>query len=324
MSENNQSNTYNDFSMASLPKVGRGSACGKAIIVGEHAVVYGAHAVAMPLLQIGMELEVRPHLDDLQSDHFRLKLSDKVVSERIAEIIPDAFRLIDQEFFPLTMKGHSSIPMGAGLGSSATLCIAALRSILDSCSQSLSRDEIAEMGNRMERRFHGNPSGLDTAVIAYEECVYFAREQTINPIKVNGGSKKKWHFALIDSKIRASTMAMIKIAEPYFKCSQGDRRIDRFDLAAQAVKTALPHHDYQIVASAMEECGALLVEAGVVPPSILDMLSQCHQLGVPAAKTTGAGGGGTIICLLECDQWSYQYQKIKEHFVGFPTFHICF
>ena len=38
------------------------SACGKAIIVGEHAVVYGAKAIAIPLKDLRVELTVNPKI----------------------------------------------------------------------------------------------------------------------------------------------------------------------------------------------------------------------------------------------------------------------
>ena len=111
----------------------------------------------------------------------------------------------------------------------------------------------------LEARFHGKPSGLDTAVVAYEECVYFAKEHPIQSIEL---SEHPWHFALIDSKIRASTLAMIRIAEPFFKAKEGDARIERFDLASQLVKTALPEGNYQAVAEAMNETGPCSARPG--------------------------------------------------------------
>ncbi|SMF14617.1 mevalonate kinase [Pseudobacteriovorax antillogorgiicola] len=304
----------------SNPSAAKASACGKAIIVGEHAVVYGSHAVAMPLKQMRMNLELIPQRDSSENHQFLLKLGGKEVSERVSGVIPEALDLLHQDRFSLVMKGVSSLPIGAGLGSSATLCIATLKSICNSTDLDLSRDELASLGNQLEARFHGNPSGLDTAVVAYEECVYFAKGDPIQGIA--DAHQHPWHFALIDSKIRASTMAMIRLAQPFFSAPEGDQRIERFDLAAKLVKSALPAGNYGAVAEAMNESGSLLREAGVVPDSIDSMLQACHESGVLAAKTTGAGGGGTILCLLNPENWDQQYRAIQETFSDYPVFHI--
>ena len=304
----------------SSPRSAKASACGKAIIVGEHAVVYGSHAVAMPLKQMRMDLELNPQPSSLSGPKYQLKLGGKELSERISGVIPEALTLLKQNPYSLTIKGHSSLPIGAGLGSSATLYIATLKSICGSMGLDLSRDDIAYLGNQLEARFHGNPSGLDTAVVAYEECVYFAKGDPIQSIKAT--SPGKWHFALIDSKIRASTLAMIRIAEPFFRGPQGDERIERFDLAAKLVKNSLHSENYGAVAEAMNECGSLLRQAGVVPDSIEEMLEACRKTEILAAKTTGAGGGGTILCLLDPDKWESQVKDLQQTFSDYPVFHI--
>lgn len=301
------------------PISSKASACGKAIIVGEHAVVYGSHAVAMPLKQMRMSLELTP-LGNSQDHRFQLKLGGKDVSERVSGVIPEALDLLKQQRFPLTIKGHSTLPIGAGLGSSATLCIATLKSICGSLDVELSPEELAQLGNKLEARFHGNPSGLDTAVVAFEEWVYFAKHTPIAPII--DSLKGQWNFALIDSKVRASTIAMIRLAEPFFRHQEGDLRIQRFDLAAQVVKNSLATGNYDGVAEAMTECGHLLRQAGVVPDSLQEILDHCRRLGVLAAKTTGAGGGGTILCLLDPQRWNSQLTQLQEAFKGYPIFHI--
>ena len=70
------------FDNNKTPSNAQASACGKAIIVGEHAVVYGAHAVAMPLKQMRMDLELKPQLDLPGKAQFHLKLGGKDVSDR--------------------------------------------------------------------------------------------------------------------------------------------------------------------------------------------------------------------------------------------------
>lgn len=295
------------------------SACGKAIIVGEHAVVYGSHAVAMPLKQMRMNLELTPQKTHSHQLSYQLRLSGNDVSDRVAGVIPEALKLLQlDEPMSLSFKGQSSLPIGAGLGSSATLCVAILRALSESYGLCLSKTVLAELGNQLEARFHGNPSGLDTAAVAFEECIYFAKGHPIEGFQPKPG----WHFALIDSKIRASTLSMIRLAQPFFSGSQGEHRIAQFDRCADQVKQALVVGDHLQVAESMSETGALLKQAGIVPSSIEDMLDQCLEQGALAAKTTGAGGGGTILCLLDPSRWNEQYLQLKAAFADFCVFHV--
>lgn len=274
----------------------------------------------MPLKQMRMDLELIPHGSSLESPEYHLKLGGKDVSERVSGVIPDALDLLNQRRSSLTIKGHSSLPIGAGLGSSATLCIATLRSICNSMDLNLNRDEIANLGNELEARFHGKPSGLDTAVVAYEQSVYFSKGTPIQSINCEGAAP--WHFALIDSKVRASTLAMIRLAEPYFRAPDGDLKIERFDIAAKLVRDSLPEGNYGAVAEAMSECASLLKEAKVVPDSIQSILDACLESGVMAAKTTGAGGGGTVLCLLSPENWKQELSSLQSNFKDNPVFHV--
>ncbi|MFW7377477.1 MAG: mevalonate kinase [Oligoflexus sp.] len=306
-----------------LPREARASTCGKAIIVGEHAVVYGAHAVAMPLKQLRMQIELKPALKNHdESSEFHLKLGGKEVSKRISDVFPEAFELLQQPTFSLNAKGHSNLPIGAGLGSSASLCIAIVKVLADSMSLDISPAELAYIGNKLEARFHGNPSGLDTSIVAFEECVYFAKHKEIQAIPQKEECKQSWEFALIDSKVRASTLAMIRLAEPFFKGASGNRHLYEFDQLASQVKDAIPSFHIDVVAEAMNRCHELLNLAGVVPHSLRQMIEDCRELGMPAAKITGAGGGGTIICLLDTERAEEQTKRLQMHFANHPVFRV--
>lgn len=316
----------NDFESATstldarpAPIEASASSCGKAIIVGEHAVVYGTHAVAIPLKQMRMHITIKPFTASQKRDHtpeFHLKLSGKEVSSRISGVIPDTLDLFDYPHFSLNAQGHSNLPIGAGLGSSASLCVAILRGLAACTSTELTTTKLASLANALEARFHGNPSGLDTMVVAHEAPVYFSKKQKngVALIDVKDTPGKTWEFALIDSKVRASTLSMIKIAEPYFKGSESNKRLALFDDLAQTVKEGFKASDMDVVKDAMNACHSLLKEAGVVTPPLEAIINHSLDLGVLAAKTTGAGGGGSILCLLDPSKSEEQFQSLGKVF----------
>lgn len=321
MSENH--NSKSPLSNRPTPTEAHASACGKAIIVGEHAVVYGTHAVALPLKQMRLHLTLSP-LPRLDRQQIQLTLAGHEASPRVNSVLTDAMELLGSGPFSLNAKSHNSLPIGAGLGSSATLCVATLRALTSSLGYELPPAQLAAYANDLEKRFHGNPSGLDAAVVAYEACILFAKEKPILPIslKVPEGYKS-WEFLLIDSSIRASTMTMISQAEPYFKGRSGERHLQSFDQLSWLVYGALQQGDIMTVGAAMNECGALLRAASVVPDSLEEMIQLCRKIGLPGVKTTGAGGGGMILGLLDPAAADAQEARVKAAFPDHAVFRVA-
>ena len=306
------------------PRYAQASACGKAIIVGEHAVVYGSKAVAMPLKQLRMKVEMTPILKQEGDDRISLMLSGKEVSPRVSDIFKDGIAFFNRKPFALKAKGSSSVPIGAGLGSSATLSIVILKLLSKSLNVDLDRKDLAYYGNQLEKRFHGNPSGLDTSVVAFEQCILFQKGS--NPVGIPScpevSEKQPLTFALIDSGMRASTLAMIRLAEPFFKGTDGDKRLAKFDELADAVQEGLLTRDAQSVAEAMNECGVLLHHAGIVSSGLMNMIEFCQSIGTLGVKSTGAGGGGAIMALLDPARTEEQLRTLVQEFGQKSVFQI--
>jgi mevalonate kinase len=303
------------FSFKSSTSTSLQHACGKAILVGEHAVVYGAPAIALPLpsqrIQVSLDLEVSRRIDSN-----RLILNGDHLPPDATHVIADAFQLLGLKPCPVYLEGHSNLAIGAGLGSSASLCVVTIRAIAGAYGIALDRRDIARLSNELEKRFHGNPSGLDTAVVAYEQIILFRKAsdpKTIHslPIKTEKGPRP-WRFALIDSCKRASTREMIELARPYF--SGGDQKsiLADFESIAEQATQGLQSGDLECVANAMNRANLHLTRTGVVTDSLELIIEKLLAAGCPAAKTTGAGGGGTVIALLDPAR---AHQQISE-FIG--------
>lgn len=306
-------------------KTAKASACGKAILVGEHAVVYGARAVAMPLRELRMQVELHPLTSKVDHEpQFSLKLGDKEMSPRIGGVIAEAMALLGIRPNSIAIQGRSSIPFGAGLGSSATLCVVVLRAVANALDRYLSSDQLAEFANELEKRFHGTPSGLDTAVVAHETSILFRKGGSIKTLELKPvhAEQPQWHFALVDSNVRSSTLAMIHLAAPFFQGTTGETRIHRFDTLAVAAAQELQNRDVSAMREIIHEAGHLLWESGVVTPTLHDMMERCLELGVLATKTTGAGGGGTILVLLDPSKAEAQLKDLRTEFGGDKVFSI--
>lgn len=282
------------------PRPVTADATGKAILVGEHAVVHGAKAVAMPLLSMQMGVRLTP-LGEYSPPRIRVMLGGRTVSDHLKGVIDEAFDALGIRPFSLEMEGTSSVLIGAGLGSSASLCIVVLKALAAATGKTLTPTELATLGNRLERRFHGNPSGLDTAVVALEHVIAFRKGEppVPTPVARPEGRDKSWRFALLDSGARSSTIAMIQAAAPWFQAPEGAGRVRRFDALAEQLILGLKEGRPAPVAAAMNEAGELLREAGVVGPALESVIDAARAEGVLAVKSTGAGGGGCALALLD-------------------------
>ena len=272
------------------------TACAKTILVGEHAVVYGARAVAMPLHDMRLELSVRQESQQgNQRPLLQIELGGQPVSPQLVEAAREAARLLDIPNPGLKISGTSSILIGAGLGSSAALCVALLRALAGVYGREISNQDLARLANRLEQAFHGTPSGLDTNVVAHERVICFSRQEGAREVSVSGN----WQFALIDSGERCATNVMVEHVAPWFRQAEtSQRRIARFDDLATIAVRSLESGDQHGLAGVMNDASKLLSEAGAMTPLLHELRDAAIASGALATKLTGAGGGGCLLALL--------------------------
>ncbi len=286
---------------------------GKVILVGEHSVVYGTPAVAMPLAD--MRIEFSGHF--LPNDQpNRVEINGQDATSEAAELIALAFKLLSVEPRPVSISGQSNLIIGAGLGSSATLCVGILRTILALTGYQLNASELAAFANRMEERFHGNPSGLDAAVVASEKVIKFKRGGSPIPIQVapicaRKGRSDHWRFAIIDSGERASTKDMVELASTFFLAPENANALKEFERLTELAVHGLETGSIDDLATAMNESGSLLAKTGVLTTRLSAIIEQAKEIGCLAAKITGAGGGGCVIALLHPLGWQEQIEQLK-------------
>jgi mevalonate kinase len=217
---------------------------------------------------------------------------------------------------------RSTIPIGAGLGSSASISVCLAASILLQL-RTLSGphpdqppDEARLQIERINRWafvgemcIHGNPSGVDNTVATQGKGVVFQRMDYSKPPKV----KPLWNFPelpllLVDTKQPKSTAVEVaKVAELKKQHPEITESIlNAIDKVSEGATELLTHEDFDPEdLSSLEDLGklmtinhGLLVALGVSHPRLERIRELVDHEGIGWTKLTGAGGGGCAITLL--------------------------
>lgn len=110
-------------------------ACGKFILVGEHFILYDIPALALPWQDVCLSLE--------------RTASTQSVLHTIETAWQQARQIVDLPPIPgFPFQLRSSIPQGAGFGSSAALCLSLLQAAADEAQCVLSLQEQIQHADR--------------------------------------------------------------------------------------------------------------------------------------------------------------------------------
>lgn len=305
-------------------------AFGKAIITGEHVVLYGGRAIAIPLSSLKTTIEIS-NLQKSQKTELNFELSPLVTNSisipkdkalaLLRTLFQDAFHILNISTPYIDIKIDSNIPVGAGLGSSASLCVAALKSLSKFFEIQLTPSVLAEKANILEAHFHGTPSGLDTSVVSYEKAICFQKGSapeilSLSPLSevsdIPLNTSHFWPFVLVDSCERSTTKDMIGIARSHFTGPQNHILINSFNTLYHLAQKSLHHFEPQVLGKVMTDTWGLLRKINVSTPSLDRIADQLIKLGALGAKPTGAGGGGFILALLDYKNLKSQTSEIKK------------
>ena len=285
------------------------SAPGKVILFGEHAVVYGRHAVVSainlrcyakaeknseiviesPLGKTGLDFEVHPYVS------YALK--------RFSEIKP---------IKGVYIKIWSDIPIASGLGSSSAVTVAVIKALDLLFETSLGREEIFEIARRVELDVQGIGSGTDPFISTFGGTWIIPKRERLDVGEIN--------LTVINTKKKSITSDMVKmVAELRDKYKDVVERIfDAIDSIALRGALALKSSNFDELSFLIRTNQLLLKALGVSCKEIDEIVERLDRMGIPA-KITGAGGGGCVIALgnvnlrdYECFNVSLNAEGVRE------------
>src|SRR5687768_6834579 len=168
----------------------KASAPGKIILFGEHAVVYGRPALAVPETQVHADVEISDGSHpgiwiDAPDINIHAELNMFPSDHPIAAAIHNFLFLSHVSPFPsLDIKITSTIPVAAGLGSGAAVTVALVRALSLHLNHPMNDEDVSAFTCEIEKIHHGTPSGIDNTVVTYAKPIYFIKGQSMEVLRV--------------------------------------------------------------------------------------------------------------------------------------------
>ncbi len=306
------------------------SAPGKIILFGEHAVVYGRPALAVPITQIHADVEVTDsdsagimiHAPDI---NLHAELNTLPSDHSIASVIHNLFFLArtspsplgrgvrDEGRFPnLEIKISSTIPVASGLGSGAAVTVALTRALSFHINFQMTDDEVNAFAYEIEKLHHGTPSGIDNTVVSYAKPVYFVKGQPIETFTVG----VPFTIVIGDTGISAPTKESVGDVRKLWEANKvkWESVFDRIGEITNKARKTLESDSLlsNTLGELMNENHALLQSLTVSSPELDSLVSAARKAGALGAKLSGGGRGGNMIALVETNQAEAVAKSLKE------------
>ncbi|XQS64155.1 mevalonate kinase [Gardnerella sp. KA01001] len=314
---------------------GYGETCAKVILFGEHSVVYGHSAIALPLKNLRMRAVVtncneslvpvsckslasasreslasasRESLASTTNLDSHITLSCLDFTGKLSEI-PTRFNSIrtairaSLEFAGwsgenLHIFTESDFPAERGLGSSAAAAGAIIRAILDYYGVSASDDEIFKLTQTAECVAHGRSSGLDATATAASWPVRFSRG-CFDRMEIN---MRAW-LVLADSGCKGMTRETVEALRSRLESNPVEvgAQLNKLGEIAAVAEDDLAFGRIENMGKQMTFAHRILADLGVSTAKLDTLVDAACKHGALGAKLTGGGGGGCVIALADSE-----------------------
>lgn len=276
------------------------SACAKAILVGEHAVVYGQPAIAVPISDLRAFAAAEPNDTGLCIASADLEIPVDIDAETVDNALALTARLVLRAVVAappsVKIQIRSEIPIASGLGSGAAVSTALARALLGVTERSLDDAALNALIYEVEKIHHGTPSGIDNTVIVYERPVYFVREQPIERLNIG----QPMTLLVGDTGKSASTRAAVGGVRELYERDPAATQPLLHEIGAivRGARVALEQGDAPALGELMTRNHALLQRLTVASPELDALVTAAAESGALGAKLSGGGRGGNMIALV--------------------------
>lgn len=291
-----------------------GTGIGKIILLGEHSVVYGKPAIAIPFSNTKVEAIIKKTNGDVTLDcvFFRGLLSN--APERILgtkTVIEKVVEDLDKELRDFHIEINSTIPYESGMGSSAAVAVATIRGLYRFFGESITNDRLIDLTNISEKIVHGNPSGIDTSVIVMETNLYYVKGKQLDPFHF----KLDAYLIVAHTGSQSQTKDAVRDVRLLIEKNPKKYRpiIDELGNIAYRGKRAMEGNNPIELGNLMTRAHFLLDKLSVSNEKLNKLVDISLDNGALGAKLTGGGRGGSMIALCSTkDEAKYISNKLLD------------
>ncbi len=283
------------------------SASGKAILFGEHAVVYGQPAIAVPLSHIRVTVQVE-NLDpvtsgvlidapDIRQSYWLHETDGENPLASAVNLTLDELGVKAPVDVHLTIR--SQLPIASGLGSSAAVSVAIIRALSAHLAKPLEDETVSKIAYTVECIHHGTPSGIDNTVVAYEKPVYFIREHKPELIPIS----TPLNLIIGDTGESMRTTIPVSLLRERWEKDPGTYGgwFEEIGEIVIKARTMLETGSIESLGALMDQNQTLLEDMGLSSLELQRLIREARKAGALGAKLSGAGMGGIMLALVEPD-----------------------
>lgn len=283
------------------------TAPGKVILFGEHAVVYGRPAIAVPVTNVQATATVEDAVPGtgctiMAPDTGTCISLSAAPADPLAVAVRLALDASDIEAEPdwhLTVS--STIPIAGGMGSSAAISAALARAVLSHGGPVVEGGPDANAVNRIvfavEKLHHATPSGIDNTVVVFGQPVWFTRGAPVEIFAI----ARPFQLVVADTGIGISTGQVVADVRRAWQSNteRYDAIFDRIGAVATKARRHIAAGDIDAIGPLMQENQQLLRRLDVSAEALDRLVAIAEGAGAAGAKLSGGGRGGNLIALAE-------------------------
>lgn len=288
--------------------VGVGHAHAKAILLGEHAVVYGAPALALPVVQLTVTASAGWSSPDSGSpDGLSCTMTGSPSRAPVTQASAGLRQLAGAVMAHLGVPGEprldvildGAIPHGRGLGSSAACSRALVTALADLFGHQLSQGAAFTLVQTAENMAHGRASGVDAMTVGAPGPLRFQAGRT-QPLDIGCDLL----FILADSGEAGSTKEAVELLAEGFRGRAGaqERFVGRARELTEAGERALAQGRPGELGARLTDYHQLLHDARLSTGRIDTLVEAALTAGSLGAKITGGGLGGCVLAQARPEQ----------------------